>query len=171
MFQELFLETFIKVFFNPRTPFDGWADELPTYLVRPKTKAITYAIRAATMSVYGKRNGDESIQMEACRSYAKALESQLIEGQIHQLQLSRGESVAEVFSEETVCAPIMLCLFESAMCTNITAWAQHLVAAGKMLEMLGPDRCRHGTLHNLFRLVRIGTVYYGPLDLLERSNC
>ena len=172
LFQELFLESFIHTFFNPRTRFDKWADSLPEFLEKPRTKSITYAIRAATMSVYGKRSRDESIQMEACRCYAKGLESQLIEGQINQLQLSKGRSVTEVFSEETVCAPIMFCLFESAMCTSMAAWAQHLVAAGKMLEMLGPERCRHGIIHHMFRTVRIGIVCL-PLPahpLIGRAN-
>ena len=110
------------------------------------------------MGLYGRRSGNESMQMEACRQYAKGLECQLIESQVRQLRLANGHDVAEVFDEEAVCTTIMFSLFEAAMATTANAWTNHILAAAHMVELLGPERCSTGIMHFLFRTVRIGIV-------------
>lgn len=110
------------------------------------------------MSVYGKKTGNQSIQVEACRSYAKGIENQLAESRLNQQRLTAGTDVGQIYDLEAVCVPMMFCFFESMMCTSFAAWAQHSIAAGKILEMLGPQQCRDGVLHFLFRTARITTV-------------
>ena len=169
-FQDHFLGHFIMAFFNPRTQFDDWAFRIPDFLENPQSASLTLSIRAATMALYGKKSGNESIQMEACRHYAKGLESQLLDSKAHQLKMANGGQVAEIFNEETICATVMFSFFESIMSTSITGWAQHLAAAGKMMEMLGPERCRYGIVHNLFRTVRVGTVSHVPATACNSSR-
>ena len=112
------------------------------------------------MSVYGKKIGDESIQVEACRCYARGIESQLVESRANQQKLTTGIHAEDIYDEEAVCVPLMFCFFESMMCTSFAAWAQHSNAAGQMLEMLGPQKCRDGVLHHLFCSVRVATVFF-----------
>ena len=110
------------------------------------------------MSVYGKKTGNQPIQVEACRSYAKGIENQLAESRSNQRKLTAGVEACEIYDAEAVCVPMMFCFFEAMMCTSFGAWAQHAMAAGKMLELLGPQKCRDGLLHYLFRTARITTV-------------
>ncbi|KAK3170140.1 hypothetical protein OEA41_009526 [Lepraria neglecta] len=113
------------------------------------------------MAHYGKKTGDVSIQVEACRWYDKGLESQRLESQRTQLQLLHGDSVHQRLDAVTISAPLMFSVFESMMSTSFAAWSQHVKAAGKMIEMRGPENCQSGLIHHLFRTVRIGAIYMG----------
>ena len=157
-FQDLFVDAFLKSFFNPRSRDDEWTYTIPSFLAKPKSDSIIHAIRAASMSVYGKKTGNKPIQVEACRSYAKGLEIQLAETRLNQRKLTAGVDAGEIYDAEAVCVPMMFCFFEAMMCTSFSAWAQHAMAAGKMLEMLGPQQCRDGILHYIFRTARLVTV-------------
>ncbi len=167
-FSDLFLGHFLGAFFKPYSRrgsphAEYWKIALPAFLSKPNATTIACAIRAAIMAHYGKRSGDESIQVEALGWYAKGLQSQRLESKGFDLQLAKGSSAADVFNESIICTPIMFAFFESVMCTTYPAWAQHLKAAGKMMEMLGPWRCRQGMLHQLFKTSRTGAVRLSDL--------
>ncbi|OQD89665.1 hypothetical protein PENANT_c002G03202 [Penicillium antarcticum] len=51
----------------------------------------------------------------------------------------------------------MLIHFEHIAGTSEDAWIQHLQGAAKMLEATGPELCRDGFLHQLFRHLRLLT--------------
>lgn len=162
-YQSLFIQQFIAAFFNPKaTPArpNIWVYELPSVLSAAPSSALLCSIRAATMAHYGKRTGDAAMQREACHWYDKGLENQRLESHEMELQLANGARAADKISEATICAPIMFSLFESLMTTSFTAWAQHMTAAGKMLELRGPEKCQDGIIHHLFRSVRIGSVSF-----------
>lgn len=127
------------------------------------------------MGLYGRKCGNESMQIEACRQYAKGLENHLIETQMRHLWLANGRDVADVIDEEAVCATIMFAFFEATMATTVNAWADHMLAASKMVELLGPKRCATGVLHYIFRTVRIGIVseprvFHGSLLICHRRT-
>lgn len=113
------------------------------------------------MAHYGKRTGNVSFQTNACRWYVKGLETQRLQSQQYQLQLANGKDINDVITDASICAPIMFGIFETIMSTSLAAWAQHFKAAGKLLEMKGPEKCQRGLLHPLFRTVRLAAVYIG----------
>ena len=159
--QPFFMHYFINAFFRPRSYVNRpnvWTYELPSFLNTSPSRALICSIRAATMAHYGKQTGDHAMQLEACRWYDKGLESQRLENQQMELQLSKGGNVDERINEATLCAPIMFSLFESLMTTSFNAWSEHMKAAGKMLEMRGPENCRDGIIHHIFRTVRLTAV-------------
>lgn len=160
MFQELFLDYFISrsTSANKQRRHTDWVYQLSSFIQHPETKSITSAIRAATMALYGKKTGNESLQLEACRVYSKGLQSQIEESRANQSKLTDGKSPDLIFTEQDICAPILFCIFETAMSTAFDAWAQHLMAGCKILEMLGPEKCQQGMYHSLLRFVRAGAV-------------
>ncbi len=159
--QSTFLRQFIATFFNPKanpTRPNIWVYELPSILSAAPSPALICSIRAASMALYGKQRGDAAMQLEACYWYDKGLESQRHENHETELQLARCGSAASKISEATISAPILFSLFECLMTTSFAAWAQHITAAGKMLELRGPTMCQDGIIHHLFRSVRLGSV-------------
>lgn len=111
------------------------------------------AVRAGTLAFYGKLKGDVAIQTEASHWYSTAIENQIA-------RIIRGDKVenSDVASATAILAPIMLSTYESALCTSPMGWAHHLGAAGKMLEMLGPESCQTGYTHQLFKMLRLSMV-------------
>lgn len=156
----MIMKHFISTFWKPdsRKMRNAWVYELPSLMSNHPSSALVYSVRAASMAHYGKKTGDVSIQVEACRWYEKGLESQRLESQRTQLQLLHGDSVHLRLDAVTISAPLMFSVFESMMSTSFAAWSQHVKAAGKMIEMRGPENCQSGLIYRLFRTVRIGTV-------------
>ncbi|KAH0543888.1 hypothetical protein FGG08_001789 [Glutinoglossum americanum] len=130
-----------------------WTFELPTLLTSAGPATI-YSIRAAAMAFYGILAGDESIQADACRWYAMGLTCQR-----SLLQKCATDGPMEMPTMEEIFAPIMFSIFEVVTCTVPNGWIHHLSAAGRMLEMRGPENCQDGTIHTLFRTVRLGSVF------------
>ncbi|KAH0548214.1 hypothetical protein GP486_008070 [Trichoglossum hirsutum] len=155
-FQQHFVSYLISSLSSPllhKTQLRSWAIELPEILNAAGPTTI-YSVRAAAMALYGIRSGDKSIQTDSCRWYAMGLSCQR-----SLLQKSATDCPAEMPTAEEICAPIMLSLFEVAVCTAPAGWIHHLSAATRMLEMRGPENCREGTVHTLFRTLRISSVF------------
>ena len=110
------------------------------------------------MAVYGQLIGDKSIQIDACRWYAKGLENQRLQTQRLRLMNATKPPDVDTLDDAAICAPIMLALFESVMCKNFEAWSQHLLAAGELLEMRGPESCTSIQSLSMFRTIRPGHV-------------
>ncbi len=160
-YRQVIMQHFITAFFNPQSHEmrpNSWVYELPTLMSDHSSSALAYSVRAASMAHYGKRTGDMSMQMEACRWYDRGLEAQRLESERTELHLLTGGNIDQRLGVAAVSAPVMFSLFESMMTTSFVAWAQHLKAAAKMLEMRGAINCQSGLIHHVFRTVRIGAV-------------
>ena len=165
-YRQVIMQHFMKAFFNSQSHEvrpNAWVHELPTLMSNHSSSALVYSVRAASMAHYGKRMGDMSMQMEACRWYDKGLEAQRLESERTELHLLTGGNIDQRLGVAAVSAPVMFSLFESMMTTSVVAWSQHLKAAAKMLEMRGAINCQSGLIHHVFRTVRTGAV---SLDLL-----
>lgn len=159
-FDQLFVSHFIDCFFGaarPSMPIPNgtskiWLHELPDFLASPYPSPVQYSIRAASMLSYGTVTGDVSIKTEACRWYMRALQSL-------RYLLSLDDSGSALYSpESTVCAAVMLIHFETSAGTSPKAWLPHVNGAASLLEAQGPDRCRDGFMHQVFRHLRLQTV-------------
>lgn len=152
IFDQHFVSHFIESF-GFKSPISGaqpptWLDELAVFATSPAPILVKYSIRAGTMFFYGALAKDISIQTEACKWYSRALQSL-------QRLLSQRSSL---YSGEEACAVVMLTHFENLAGTSNDAWFQHVQAAATMLEMSGPEGCRDGFSHQLFRHLRLLVV-------------
>lgn len=159
-FDQLFVSHFIDCFFGrarPSLPLPHgtskiWLHELPEFLASPYPSPVQCSIRAASMLSYGTVTGDVSIKAEACRWYMRALQSL-------RYLLSLDDSGSSLYSpESTVCAAVMLIHFETTAGTSPKAWLPHVNGAASLLEAQGPERCRDGFMHQIFRHLRLQTV-------------
>ena len=164
-----FVKHFGYTFFHPRpcpTNPQIWIYELPAFMIFSPSSTLLFAIRAATLAHYGRSMGDVSMQLEARRWYERGLESQRSENEQTELHLAHGDDLEEKISGTLISAPIMLCLFESVMSTDLFSWTHHMRAAGKMLELRGPRKCQAGSIHYLFRSVRLAAVSVMHVSIL-----
>jgi hypothetical protein len=152
IFDHLFVTHFIESFgFKPPTPGrqpPSWLDELGAIVVSPGPDLVKHSIRAASMYFYGTVAGDVSIRTEACRWYSMALQG---------LQSLLSQKTTQ-FTGNVICSTVMLTHFENLAGTSGGAWFQHVQGAAMMLETCGPEGCRDGFLHQLFRHLRLLTV-------------
>ncbi|KAM0446026.1 hypothetical protein ACHAPV_004723 [Trichoderma viride] len=165
-FDQLFVSHFIDAFFGsarpslpiPNGPSKIWLHELPDFLASPYPSPVQYSIRAASMLSYGTITGDVSIKTDACRWYMRALQS------LRHL-LSLDDLGSSLYSpESTVCAAVMLIHFETSAGTSPKAWLPHVNGAASLLEAQGPERCRDGFMHQIFRHLRLQTFVAAMAD-------
>lgn len=152
IFDQHFVSHFVESF-GFRSPTSGaqsptWLDGLAGFATLPAPSLVRYSIRAGSMFFYGALTKDISIQTDACKWYSRALRSL-------QRLLSRK---AFSYSGEEACAVVMLTHFENLAGTSEEAWFQHVQAAATMLELNGPQGCRAGYSHQLFRHLRLLVV-------------
>lgn len=153
IFDQLFVSHFIESFAF-KEPTSGkqpatWLDELAGLLVSSSPNAVKHSIRASSMFFYGSMTRDTAIQTEASRWYLRALQGL-------QYHLAPGASTS--YSGDIICAAVMLTHFESLAGTASDAWFQHVRGASLMIAMGGPESCRQGFLHDIFRHLRLLTV-------------
>jgi hypothetical protein len=155
-FQELFLSHFMSSFNNQslhRTATKSWYEELPEVLSRSRYQAVIASIRAATMVHYGAMTANVSIQTEAYKWYAKALQGQRILLQKGRVALSKTMPTAE-----EILSPVVLSLFELVLSTTPTGWIEHILGSSTMLQLRKPENCQTGLSHLLFRSLRVSVV-------------
>lgn len=151
-FEQLFLDHFISAFDNrnlQRTPMGSWYDHLPAIYKTSPYQSCRESTRAAMMVHYGVMTSDVSIQTEAFRWYAKALESQ--RSFLRKDKLGHTKTMP---AAEEILSPIILALFELVSCTTPTGWMDHVTGAATMLEMRRPENCQTGLAHLVFRTIR-----------------
>lgn len=156
IFHQHFTSHFISNFFSPKSypaKQNGWVHHLPTILSSVTSPAVEAAVRATTMAFYGIQADDVTIKAEACRWYCKGL-------RVQRIQLERASSASQTrgLDVASALAPFLLSIFETFMVTNPSGWIQHMLAADRFLELLGPDACKDGLGHSLLRAVRLGAV-------------
>ncbi|KAL8715200.1 MAG: hypothetical protein Q9220_001158 [cf. Caloplaca sp. 1 TL-2023] len=157
IFQQHYTAHFIGNFFNPasfRSRQAAWAYHLPAILASTSTPAVQAATRAATMAFYGTVAEDIVVQTEACRWYVKGMAHQR-----NELEKTSSPTRVRDLDIASVLAPLMFSIFETIMMTSHTGWVQHMHAAIRVLEVLGPEACQEGFAHNLFKAVRVSAVY------------
>jgi hypothetical protein len=168
-FQQLFVGHFISSFDNGklhRNPMKSWYREIPTILVAPSYRNCHASIRAAMMVHYGVMTVNGSIQTEAYRLYAKALEGQRKFLQKDRLGLSR-----TMPNEGDILSPVVLSLFELVSSTTPTGWIDHQLGAASMIQMRKPENCRDGLVHLIFRSMRLTIVSVGSSAIRARPEC
>ena len=105
------------------------------------------------MAFYGTKASDLSLQTEASRWYVRGLGLQRTELE----KVSSSQSTKQL-DATALLAPLMFSMFETIMVTERLGWAQHLCAAARFLELLGPHACKDGIVNSLFRSIRAGLV-------------
>ena len=115
------------------------------------------------MAFYGTKAGDDSVKTEACRWYVKGLGHQR-----NELQKASSPERGQQLDSTSVLAPLMFSIFETIMMTNKFGWVQHLHAACKFLELIGPEACQDGLGYSLLRSVRLAVVSLS-LSFMERT--
>jgi hypothetical protein len=160
-FEQLFLGHFISAFDNRNlqgTPTSSWYDHLPAIYNTSPYQSCQNSTRATMMVHYGVMTSNASIQTEAFKWYAKALESQR-----SFLEKDRLGLTEEVPAAEEILSPIILALFELVACTTPTGWMDHVTGAATMLEMRKPENCQTGLAHLVFRTIRTTIVRNDPI--------
>jgi hypothetical protein len=159
-FQELYIGHFMSSV-NPIVHL--WVTELPNILSGPAEKEEIYAIRAATMALYGKLTGNRDVQVEASAWYLKGLEIQRTK-----LSVAAEKENYKPCIHGAIGAAVMFSYFENIICTMPMGWMQHCIAAAKMFEVVGPENCQTGLIHMFFRSMRINSVIFPELS--DRSS-
>ncbi|KAI4254164.1 MAG: hypothetical protein LQ352_003243 [Teloschistes flavicans] len=163
IFQQHYIAYFIGNWFNPSsflTKLNLWVYHIPAITCSSPSRAVQYSIRATTMAFYGVKTGNLALQTEASNWYGRGMAEQRTE-----LEHLSAHPDNQQLSFTEVLAPVMFSMFESVMVTSPTGWAQHLHAASRMLEILGPEACQYGLANSLFRSIRIAMTY-----VLMQSN-
>ncbi|KAF4629248.1 hypothetical protein G7Y89_g8903 [Cudoniella acicularis] len=150
VFQHLYIAHFIS---SNEIDIQPWITYLPTLLSSSPCQESpeVFAIRAATMALYGRQMKDRAMETEAVKSYSNGLES-------HRKNLSRATQYSERFMSRAVCAAMMFAFFESVLCTSPLGWLQHFRAAEQMLAIVGPRKCQNGLMHMMFHSMRIASL-------------
>jgi hypothetical protein len=121
----------------------------------PTSSALKLAVRAGTMAFYGNLTKNIALQTDASRWYSKAIQLEIAR---LAAKVSEPREASKAMDPEHILTPMVLALFESALCTSPMGWAQHLTTAAKLLEDLGPEHCQTGVMHDIFRSVRLNMV-------------
>jgi hypothetical protein len=141
-----------------------WSDQA---IQNPKSPALKFAVRAGTMAFYGSLTKNVALQADASRWYSKAIQ---LERALVATKVAQKGKLKTVNLEE-IMTPIILALFESALCTSPMGWAHHCNAAAKQLEDIGPERCQRGVIFDIFRSVRLNMVSCMLIFHLSMSLC
>ncbi|KAI4088240.1 MAG: hypothetical protein L6R37_008230 [Teloschistes peruensis] len=106
------------------------------------------------MAFYGVKTGNFALQTEASDWYGRGMAEQRTE-----LEHLSTHPDNQQLSFTGLLAPVMFSMFESIMVTSAAGSAQHLHAASRMLEILGPEACQNGVANSLFRSIRVAMIY------------
>jgi hypothetical protein len=147
--EQCFIGCFISSY---HTNLVGWPSQP---IQNPTSSVLKFAVRSGTMAFYGNLTKNVALQTDASRWYSKAIQLEMA-GLSAKVSKTREES--KEINPERILTPMILALFESALCTSPMGWAHHLNAAAKLVEDLGPECCQTGIMHDIFRSVRLNMV-------------
>jgi hypothetical protein len=120
------------------------------------SSTFKYAARAGTMAFYAKMRSDLALQRESSVWYDKAIQLQLTS--LSTMEGLSPNADSRLPTPEDILTPLMLALYETALCTSPLGWVHHLAAGATMLEKLGPERCQSGDFHKILLGVRHNMV-------------
>ena len=162
---EIFLELYISNFVSLQdTSVHPWITALPKLVSSSADQSEVYGIRAATMALYGRMSGNRDLEVEASSLYSRGLDAQR-----ETLPVADKAQSYQFCCHKAVAAAMMFSYFETVICTMPMGWMQHYIAATKMCELSGPEKCQTGLMHLFFRSIRVAAVSFllnillGPL--------
>ena len=127
-----------------------WLTRLHEIHSKTAEAALGFAIRAASMAFYARLHQNFSVLTDSYRWYIASLHRQ-------RLSLSNLDSRCAP-DNNSVLVPIILGVYEVYAGTTPMSVFQHLTAASKILEMIGPRNCALGVAHQLLRALRVSDV-------------
>ena len=105
----------------------GWLRQLGGMLQDERGSALDHALQAAAFAYYGVESNNQGAAIESCRMYVEALSRQ-----------SRAISQQSNAPRRSIIyTSVILSLFEAVRSSSIAAYAAHLTAARKMLDLAG----------------------------------
>jgi hypothetical protein len=118
----------------------------------PDSGAVSYAIRAATLALYGTGNRDLNILHEADQWNLAAIQAQRVSlaGNAAKCKTSH-----HITSTKDICTSMMLLYYELIRPSAIGSWLGHLRGLSQMIFLLGPQECQSDAPHLFFRVLRL----------------
>jgi hypothetical protein len=110
------------------------------------------SVLAATLALYGTNEQHPGAIAAAYKWYNHALCFQR-----QNLRLFTEDPYAQV-NEMHLSMAVILAYSEVVLPTHTRAFSQHIKAAATLLQILGPEACIHGNLHQIFLTVRLYMV-------------
>lgn len=112
------------------------------------SNALTWAIRALSVSQIGRRARDDALIETSRFLYGKAL-----------LKLNTAiRDADEGLSSDTLSATLLLSFYEIFNCTSAYSWVRHAGGAGKLIRIRGPARHRSGFDRLVFLACRYSII-------------
>ncbi|KAH8800383.1 hypothetical protein F5884DRAFT_810157 [Xylogone sp. PMI_703] len=107
--------------------FTQWLSQVPQYLGR--SPALDRAVSCLNLHIAGLMSCSTNLVAESRQLYGQAL-----------LDLQRAINHKNTgFSSETLCATMMLSLYELFACTEDSSWVKHSGGAGQLIKLRGPE--------------------------------
>lgn len=110
------------------------------------------AVLAASLALYGANEQNQGAIAASYKWYHRALCLQRRNMRIY------AENSNTQVSEMNVSMAVILAYSEVILPTHPRAFSQHIKAAAALLQILGPEACMQGTLHQLFLTIRLYMV-------------
>jgi hypothetical protein len=132
---------------------DSWMYQL-AHLMPESLLTVRLSSQAAALGYYAARSNDTRALSSACKIYGKALKTHRASLETLQNKVNNKTSL----TVDVVRATLMLSFCEALHSSGPTAYAEHIIGATKVLEMVGPDKCNAGSLNQLFFSLRPQTV-------------
>ncbi|RFU27897.1 hypothetical protein B7463_g8446, partial [Scytalidium lignicola] len=118
--------------------FTNWLSQVPEHLGH--NSALDSAVSCLGLHISGLTSGSKDLVGESRRLYGRALSN---------LQRSISSRDAGL-SSETLCATMMLSLYELFACTEDSSWVKHSGGAGQLIKLRGPKRHKSGFDRDMF---------------------
>lgn len=137
---------------------------LEYYLLQAKGMSIPgwrESVLAATLALYGTNEHNLGAIAASYKWYDRALGFQR-----QNLRVYTENPYTQV-NKINVSMAVILAYSEVVLPTHHRAFSQHIKAAAALLQIVGPEACMQGTLHQLCLTVRLYMVRF-PLSALAR---
>ena len=164
VYDQAFVSHFVDMHNRVRSdsPPLHWLTRLHEVHSKSTQAALRVSIRAASMAFYARLHQDTSVLTDSYRWYITSLSRQRI-------ALSNLDTKA-VPSHDILLVPIILAVYEVYAGTTPMSVFQHLTAASKILEMMGPRNCAAGVAHQLLRAMRVSDVIVDQVTCENLTN-
>lgn len=152
VYDRAFISHFVHLHFRAKMNMQEvcWLSKLQDLHSKSTHPALSFSIRAASMAFYARVHHDTSVLTDSFRWYITSLNRQ-------RMSLSKLDS-RTVPGHVHILVPIIFGVYEVYAGTTPMSVFQHLTAASKVLEMIGPRNCASGLANQLFRAMRVSDV-------------
>ena len=112
------------------------------------SSTLLHAIRAISLSFFGRRAGDKNLVQNSRLIYGKAL-----------LKLNKSlQDPIEGLASDTLSATVLLTFYEMLTCTERDSWIRHAGGVARLMQLRGPNRHRTGVDREIFLASRFSLV-------------